>query len=271
MKSVNEDRDFTLEMLPINSKKQFGFVLKSNWKRFLFLGFILLLFSIPLIVSLLLRDFRAVKLVQGGETDLLFTNELFFAIFIIPSIVLLFVGLSGLFRIVRNYVWSEGILLRQDFLIGIKQNWLFFTIIGLIFSISYYISYLLSVYININFVRYIPFAIFFILIIPVVFIELSMIVIYKNSFLLFTFNSLKIYIKKGWVFLIAELVILLIPALLIVVPMPLIIKYIVLVFFILVLLSILCFAFQLLSTYIFDELINKTNHQEIYRKGLFNK
>ena len=271
MKKVNEDRDFTLEMLPINRKKQFGFVLKNNWKRFLLLGFILLLFSAPLIASLLLRDFRAVKLVKGGETDLLLTNELFFAIFIIPSIVLVFVSLSGLFRIMRNYVWSEGILLRQDYLLGIKQNWLFFSIIGLIFSLTYYLSYLLSGYINISFVRYIPFALFLIFIIPVLFIELSMISIYKNSFLKFTLNSLKVYIKKAWIFLIAELVILLIPALLIIVPMPLLIKYIVLILFLFVLLPIICFSFQLLTINIFDELINRTNHPSIYRKGLFNK
>lgn len=271
MKKANQDRDFTLEMLPINRRKQFVFVLKSNWKRFLLLGFILLLFSAPLIVSLLLRDFRAVKLVKGGETDLLFTNELFFSIFIIPSIVLIFIGLSGLFRIMRNYVWSEGILLRQDYLLGIKQNWLFYSIIGLIFSLTYYLSYLLSVYINISFVRYIPFALFLIFIIPVLFIELSMISIYKNSFFMFTLNSLKVYMKKAWIFLIAEFVIVLIPALLIVIPMPLIIKYVVLILFIFVLLPIICFSFQLITTSIFDEMINKTNHPSIYRKGLFNK
>ena len=271
MKKSFSDKDFTIDLLPINRRKEFGFVFKNNWKRFLFLGFLMLLFSLPLIASLLVRDFRAVTLVKSGDTDLLFTNELFFAIFIIPSYIILFIGLSGLFRIMRNYVWSEGILYRQDFLIGIKQNWLFFSIIALIFSISYYVSYLLSVYINVAFVRYLPFAIFLLVIIPLSLIQLSMISVYKNTFGMFVLNSMKIYAKKVVFILLSELIFLVIPVLLIVLPMPLIIKYVVLVIFIFVLLPIMCFAYELLSIHIFDELINKDNHPEIYRKGLFNQ
>lgn len=270
MKQEFSDKDFTKDLLPINRRKQFGFVFKNNWKRFLFLGFILFLFSLPLIVSLLIRDFRAVELVKSEQQDLLLTNELFFAIFIVPSFVILFIGLSGLFRILRNYAWSEGILYKQDYIIGIKQNGLFFSIIGFIFIVLYYASYILSIYINVNFVKYLPLVFYLLFIIPICLIELSMISIYKNSFFRFVLNSIKIYFRKAPHILISEVIILLIPVILIVIPMPLIIKYIVLVLFIFIMLPIMCFAFQLLSVHIFDELINKENHKEIYHKGLFN-
>ena len=272
MKQEFSDKDFTIDLFPINRRKQFGFVLKHNWKRFLFLGFILLLFSIPLILSFVFKDLRAVKIANSGEeniTSLLFINELFFALFIIPSFAIFFVGLSGIFRIFRNLAWSEGILYKQDYLIGIKQNGLFFFIESLMFSIGYYASYLLSFYINISFVRYIPLALFLLIVIPVLFIKLSMISIYKNSFAKFIVNSIKIYVKKPLHLWVSEIVILLIPIVLLIFPMLLIVKYIVLIIYIFLMLPIICFAYQLLCIHIFDELINKENHEEIYKKGLF--
>ena len=196
---------------------------------------------------------------------------MFFAIFIIPSYVVLFIGLSGLFRILRNYVWSEGILFRQDYLIGIKQNWLLFSLFGLVFIGSYYLFYFLSVYINVNYVRYLPFAVFILVLAPITLIELSMVSIYKNTILKYVFNSTKIYIKNMLPILISEIAILLVPTVLIVVPMPLIIKYVILVVFIIAILPIMSFAFQLLSVHIFDKMINAQNHLDIYHKGLFKK
>lgn len=268
MKETHSQVDFTVDLFPINRLKQFGFVFKNNWKRFLFLGFLLVLFSLPLIVSLFIRDFRAFELVKSGKENLLLTNELFFSIFIIPSFVIFFIGLSGMFRIFRNYVWSEGILYKQDFLIGIKQNCFLFCAVGLFLALFYYLSYILSIYINVNFVKYIPFAIYLLIIIPVSLVELSMVSIYKNTLFKFVTNSLKIYIKKILHILVSEIIFLIIPAVLILVPMPLIVKYTILVVFIFALLPIQCFAFELLSVHIFDEVINKDNHKEIYRKGL---
>ena len=128
--------------LPINRKSEFKYLIKYRWKSLLILGGILFLFSLPLFASLLIKDLKAISIVTTAESDnelsTLIINDMFYAVFIVPSIVVLFIGLSGFYRIIRNYIWAEGVLLKHDFFIGIKQNWKHFVINGIIFSLLYY-------------------------------------------------------------------------------------------------------------------------------------
>ena len=144
--------NMAISELPINRKSEFKYLIKYRWKSLLILGGILFLFSLPLFASLLIKDLKAISIVTTAESDnelsALIINDMFYAVFIVPSIVVLFIGLSGLYRIIRNYIWAEGVLLKHDFFIGIKQNWKHFVINGIIFSLFYYAIYISTLYIN---------------------------------------------------------------------------------------------------------------------------
>lgn len=53
---------------------------------------------------------------------------------LIPSIILAFVGLSGVFHISRGFMWGEKVKVRKAFFRGIKQLWKPFLITGVIVS-----------------------------------------------------------------------------------------------------------------------------------------
>lgn len=258
--------------LPTNRKAQLKYLILHRWKSLLILGGILFLFSIPLIVSFFVKDLKAISIVTTSEeNDLttLFINDLFYAIFIVPSMVILFVGLSGIYRIIRNYIWAEGVILKSDFFIGVKQNWLHFSINGLIFALLFYGVYLATVYINVPMLKYLPLAISLIFIYPVIFVHLNLTVIYKNSYLAQLKNATVLYIKRIYIYLPLFLLFIIIPVFLMVFPMPLIIKYIILFLFIYLFIPLFVLTISVFSISVFDENINKEKHIDLYKKGLF--
>ena len=135
--------------LPTTRKSQFKHIIKYRWKYLFLMGGILILFAIPLLVSLFIKDLKAISIVsvsEGSDTSALFINDLFYSVFIIPSSIIFFIGLSGVYRIIRNYIWAEGVIFKSDFIIGIKRNWLHFAITGFLFSLLFYGLYLATVY-----------------------------------------------------------------------------------------------------------------------------
>ena len=265
--------NMAISELPINRKSEFKYLIKYRWKSLLILGGILFLFSLPLFASLLIKDLKAISIVTTAESDnelsTLIINDMFYAVFIVPSIVVLFIGLSGFYRIIRNYIWAEGVLLKHDFFIGIKQNWKHFVINGIIFSLLYYAIYISTLYINVPFVKYLPLAFCVLFIYPVILVHMNLTVVYKNSYLTQFKNAFILYVKRIYIYFPLFLLFAVIPIILIVLPIPLIVKYIILFVFIYFFIPFYVLGFSVFSTYVFDENINKGNHQELYKKGLF--
>lgn len=259
--------------LPVNRKSEFKYLIKYRWKSLLILGGILFLFSIPLFVSLLIKDLKAISIVTTAESDnelsTLIINDMFYAVFIVPSIVVLFIGLSGFYRVIRNYIWAEGVLLKHDFFLGIKQNWKHFVISGIIFSLLYYAIYVATLYIDVPFVKYLPLVFCVIFIYPVILVHMNLTVVYKNSYFAQFKNAFILYVKRIYIYLPLFLLFATIPIILMVLPVPLIIKYIIIFVFIYLFIPFFVLGFSVFSTYVFDENINKENHQELYKKGLF--
>ena len=259
--------------LPINRKNQFKYLLKYRWKSLLILGGVLVLFAIPLFASLFIKDLKAISIVttseENNELSTLLINDLFYAVFIIPSTTIFFLGLAGIYRIIRNYIWGEGVILKSDFFIGIKQNWKHFVISGLLFSLLYYVVYLASVFINIPFIRYFPFSFILLFIYPAILVNMNLTVIYKNNYLMQFRNGFILYIKKVFIYLPLFLLLILIPTFLMFFPIPLLVKYIVLFVFIYLFIPFYILGFRVYSIHVFDENINKENHPKLYKKGLF--
>ena len=259
--------------LPVSRKSQFWFLLRQRWKSLLVMGGVVLLFAIPLLASLLVKDLKAISIVsastEGEEVTALFLNDLFYGIFVVPSSAILFLGLAGIYRIIRNYIWGEGVLFGADFFLGIKQNWKLFLVDGLLFSLLYYGVYLATVYISVPFLKYLPLAIAAVLLYPILLIHLNLSVIYKNGYFKQLMNASVIYFRKAYVYLGFFLALALVPVILLLVPLPLLVKYIIIFAFIYLFIPFYILAFSLYSMHVFDALINKENHKELYKKGLF--
>lgn len=260
------------DSLPINRKSELKYLIRYRWKSLLIIGGILILFAIPLFASLLVKDLKAISIVTTSDTSDLSTlllNDLFYSIFIIPSTVILFVGLSGIYRVIRNYVWAEGVLLKSDFLIGIKQNWLHFAISGFLFSVVYYGVYLATIYISVPMIKYLPLAICFLLIYPPILVHMNLTVIYKNNYFVQFKNAFVLYLKRIYIYLPLFLLLIVIPFVFMVFTIPLIIKYVVLFFYFYLFIPFYILFISVISIHIFDENINKNNHPDLYKKGLF--
>ena len=261
------------DALPINRKNQFKYLIKNRWKSLFIIGGVLVLFAIPLFVSLFVKDLKAISIVttseDSNELSTLLINDIFYGVFIVPSVVIFFIGLAGIYRIIRNYIWGEGVIFKSDFLIGIKQNWKHFLISGLLFSLLYYCVYIASVFIAVPFVRYLPLAFVLLFVYPVIFIHMNLTVIYKNNYLMQSKNAFILYIKRVYIFLPLFLLFLIIPILLMVFSMPLLAKYIILFVFIYLFIPFYILGFSIYSIHIFDESINEESHPEFYKKGLF--
>ena len=259
--------------LPTTRKSQFKHIIKYRWKYLFLMGGILILFAIPLLVSLFIKDLKAISIVsvsEGNETSALFINDLFYAVFIIPSSVIFFVGLSGIYRIMRNYIWAEGVIFKSDFIIGIKRNWLHFAITGFLFSLLFYGLYLATVYISTPFVRYLPLAICFIVIYPVFLVHMNLTVIYKNNYFIQFKNGFVLYVKRFYIYLPFFLLVVAVPLVFMIFSIPLIIKYVVLFAFIYLFIPFYVLVISEYSMHVFDENINKTRHPDLYKKGLFD-
>ena len=261
------------DSLPVNRKNEFKYLLKYRWKSLFIIGGILFLFAIPLLVSLLIKDLKAISIVttspENSDLSTLLINDLFYAIFVIPSFVILFVGLAGIYRIIRNYIWAEGVILKADFFIGIKQNWKHFVITGFMFSLLYYVIYLSAFYINVPFIKYLPLAFCVIAIYPALLVSMNLTVIYKNSYLMQLKNAFILSIKKIYIFFPLFLLLVLIPFIVGVFSIPIVFKYIILTLFLYFFVPTFILGISTYSMSVFDENINKDKHPDLYKKGLF--
>lgn len=258
--------------LPTTRNSQLKHIIKYRFKYLFLMGSILILFAAPLLASLFIKDLKAISIVsksEGSDTTALFLNDLFYSVFIIPSSIIFFVGLSGIYRIIRNYIWAEGVIFKSDFFIGIKQNWKHFAITGFLVSFIFYGLYLSTVYIEIPFIRYLPIAICFIFIYPAFLVHMNLTVIYKNNYFMQFKNGFVLYVKRIYVYLPFFFILVAIPLIPMIFTIPLIIKYVILFLFIYFLIPFYVLIISEYSTYVFDENINKQKHPDLYKKGLF--
>ena len=269
----SDNSNFSINNLPTTRKSQLKYLIKFRWKSLMVMGGVLLLFAIPLLVSLTLKDLKAISIVttstEGDELTSLFINDIFYAVLIIPSSIIFFLGLAGIYRLIRNYIWGEGVIFGSDFLLGIKRNWKHFVLNGLLASSLFYAVYLATVYINIPFIKYLPLVFAILLIFPVILVHMNLTVIYKNSYLYQFKNASIIYIRRFYIYFPLFLLAIIIPVILLIFTIPLIVKYIIIFVFIYLFTPFFVLSISVYSMHIFDEMINKERHPELYKKGLF--
>ena len=273
----NPNIDYDLSSLPATRKEAFKDVFRHNFKTIFSSGLLLLFFTLPLIIFLIAMNIGRLGINTETYSEDVLTSVLLVWDLILNGGVLLLlyitvVGLMGVMRIIKLLVWQEGINLRHDFYIGIKENFKHFSLLYLFGALIYLATY--SVYIFLlNFIFGLGLLFLFIIIfIPVLFWGFMTINVYQTTLGNYLKNAVFFYMRTlGWSLLFTLLVIW--PFFMIFLPSSgyvFFIKYPVLILMLIFYYPFLIVVASLYAYSKYDFYINKDNYPEIYRKGLYN-
>lgn len=208
--------DYTRNMLPQNRRQVFWDVLQLQWQRLLLLGLLLLLFYLPLLLSVVTKDIYVSNLyaslegaddaqrLQAGQT--LANLDLIRSLVNILFLVIFAVGFSGTLRVVRQYGWGENVHMSTDLGKGIRENYLhtaaIFGIAGILYCLCLTVYYTAPSYTSaiLSVFSLLPIGISLLVVLPVLMIALVMIPVYrnplgatlKNAFFIYTRCLLKV-------------------------------------------------------------------------------
>ena len=276
MRIKKASKDFSVEDLPKTRKEMFKDCLKNRYSNVFKLGLVLLLFSLPLIITMLFKDILISNTYERYNEGLITIEEatsisysygLIFNLIMVLGFVVLGIGLSGIYRIVRQMVWMEGIIFLNEFKYGIKKNWfsfsILFIVVGLINVLCFFI---LKTNISIQFLRVLPIFISLFILMPIGLYLMSEIIVYKNTILGYLKGALILFAKSIPVSLLSILI----------VSLPIFtyfisfvsIKYLLIVLYILFVYPIFILFFILYSFEQFDKLINIKDYPELVNRGL---
>lgn len=146
MKKYSET-DYIASSLPSTRKQQYIDILKHNKGTLISIGVTLVFFFIPLLLCLVFEDIFNYNLLTNpiyytaGEFTseglaLYKSNTFMFSIYKGISYVFVFIGLAGIFKILKKLFWSEHIFYFHMLMGGIKESFLNAFLLGLIFGLS---------------------------------------------------------------------------------------------------------------------------------------
>ena len=257
--------------LPSTRKKQFGNILKLNYRSLVFAGVMLLLFFLPTMVCIVYRDTSQINIIQKYEGDelanqLRFSN-LLFSWLLIPSMMIFSLALAGSLKIIRRLLWGEPVFLKDDFLIGIKENYKGYLVISLFGGILNAINTVVVSYLpGNNFLSYLPLIALLALFYPVIFVFAFYNVIYTGKIGRNLINSTKLYFRSVFI---TFLFCLLCYSLILIKYIPSILKYFLAGAIIVLVVPIFLLMFFEYEIYVFDKHINSHQYPEFYKKGLY--
>ncbi len=145
--------------LPSNRWELFWDIFKGRFWKLVLINLLVIMFFIPLFALLFLRagaianlgamwpfsqpfgvGYQAPPSMQGYSEQILFDVNSF-AYLLLPIVVsIAAVGVAGGAYVMRNMVWTEGIFVANDFWRGIKLNIKNMLLIGVTFSLFFYLS-----------------------------------------------------------------------------------------------------------------------------------
>lgn len=134
------ENDFSYDKLPSNRKKLFSYMLKNKLWKIYKNHFLIALFFAPLIVwGILTMNYT--DFVFGLEASEGITHfiEYWVTVYVtaIPLWSLAFLGLAGGFNVLKKLAWSDPLILKTDFLNGIKSSGKQLAFIGFLWGTVY--------------------------------------------------------------------------------------------------------------------------------------
>ena len=275
--------DYLPSDLPRTRRAQFKDIIFSNFGMFLLIGlcllvFALLYFAISIFGTYFLGYIKSSMEAKGSSevaiSDSIKLYKNLIRVIRILAFVVFAIGLSGVGRIVRELGFSNGVLFKQDFFRGIKQNIKNYVIIAVLLGLLLFLIELFQDILLNNIAKApalilsgIAFGILFIVILPINMYMLSSSTIYDMGFIPNFINCSKLYIKNlFWSILFSLL--------------PIGIKFLDFIPYLYIRLTIIAIIiFILLPIYImiwhlfclsnFDKYFNEKYYPEIYKKGLY--
>ena len=198
--------DYTQAMLPQTRKAVFFDVLHLHWQKLLLLGFVLLCFAVPLLLSTVVRDIYVPNFLNAIAPDAqaeagyaLAYWEIARSIIGILFLMLFSVGLSGVLRILRQYAWLENVHIPTDFVRGIQDNCKQLLVLAFFSGLLYALCQVV-LYFSVSYRSAIagafslfPLALTRLLILPLFSITAIMIPVYSNSLFAHLKNALHVY------------------------------------------------------------------------------
>ena len=280
MKNKVAKQDFVEQSLPSTRRKQFVDIVKHQFNCLLNIGAVLLLFTLPLILAVLFNDlsFYGIKnnpnfysegLLNQKGIAMLNTNELVFGIIKSICYIFIFFGLGGICKILRKLIWSEHIILKRDFLLGLKQNAKNSLLFGVMFALIRFLITYCKLFVNNFILASLILGVCVVLFIPIILIGLVYTSFYEGGFFKTSYHSLLIYIKK-------------IPYILILLPFfpifgliylinSFIIKIGVIIIAILLLVPFILLLWYEIVVYVLDTTINISYYKNLAFRGLYKK
>ena len=161
MLGAEKSEDYARNSLPSNRWELFWDIFKGRFGKLVIINLLVLLFCIPLVALIL---FRYVALINYGATYPFSTcfgvgymasfNVVGYAESIVMqvnmvtyllmplAVMFMAIGIAGGAYVMRNMVWTEGVFVTNDFWRGIKTNFKQMLLIGLCFSLVFYVTVL---------------------------------------------------------------------------------------------------------------------------------
>lgn len=278
-RSKYRKNDFGLDDLPNTRREQFFDIFKNEWKTLLLIGLLLLLFSLPFLTLEFFHWFIKMNLPiqlnnQGVDEQTIYNalrlSEILYESILVLTNLILAVPLAGAARIMKRLIHGEGVLFKDDFVTGIKQNIWHFLLFMLIYSILRFSAQFTYIYIeNIpifsSLVRGVTTGILYVFFLPILLFMFCEDALYKMNVWTNFKNSYQLAVRAIFYMLIFSFIIFSLSF----------IKYISLIYMqlllwgiIIILSPLYLLSLSLLTISKFDTYINKDNYPEVYRKGL---
>ncbi len=143
LEGKERSEDYARSTLPTSRFGLFWDILKGRFGRLILVNLLVLLTFLPIAAIVFWRyaaiatqgiigpygaalgaSYPIIPNVMGVAEYTVFQADLLFFALFIPAGVLAGVGLSGGMYIIRNLIWTEGVFVANDFLRGIKRNFL---------------------------------------------------------------------------------------------------------------------------------------------------
>lgn len=259
--------DFDVSTLPVTRGKQLIDIYKNRFPLLLLLGLCLAIFTLPILISIPMKDMALVALAENDTKSIIFTYFIF-QISLIIYLLINSICISGITNIIRNLYYSESVVFFSDFAKGIKQNFLNNFLASLIFGIIYLVSFFVIMITNFNALGLIPMIICILLFFPSyiwVILENS---IYKDKLSVLIKNSVFFISKNIWKTY-SLCVAMLLPLSLTFIS-DFLIKDIIVFLYACFALPFIAMLFFVIALNSFDKYINVANYKDHYKKGLYD-
>ncbi len=159
MMGKEKSEDYARGTLPSNRWELFWDIFKGRFGKLVIVNLLTVLFCIPLALLIFVRyialinygtnypftqcfglGYMAPVSMVGYAENIVVQVNLITYLLLPIAVMIMAIGISGGAYVMRNMVWTEGIFVANDFWKGIKQNIKQMLVIGLVYSLIFYVS-----------------------------------------------------------------------------------------------------------------------------------